>query len=340
VKITHRRIACTEISGLTPGMMKSGGHDIQEIELSDDNDSLISKGYTSTYVKNIIKNQVINQSKKFNSISKSICNLIDRDVITPIMFTDNNEYAILVEQFNVYQYEKRIMGFYDTTKNSIYLLLNNVAIGAAGSISNTDIMSLIIHELMHYSFKNAYKKYQDIFDGHMTNFYQKFFNDYLFTNFPKEMIREYLLGLYKLEYNNDTQSMLDSLNELLSYAEDHTMNENIAFINFKAIETLFKYLSNNPSNDTGVKIGKLSKSSFTDPMLDAYQYIFNQINPTLVEYRKTRNENVLFKSVFYQEFIASSEVSAMIAGTLVRELTLQQQSLDKTNPIAEMINSI
>jgi len=44
--------------------------------------------------------------------------------------------------------------------------------------------------------------------------------------------------------------------------------------------------------------------------------------------------------VFYQEFIATSEVAAMLAGTLVRELYKQQISLQEDHPIAKMINTL
>ena len=44
--------------------------------------------------------------------------------------------------------------------------------------------------------------------------------------------------------------------------------------------------------------------------------------------------------LIYQEFIASSEVAAIIAGSLVKEIYSQQMFLDKKNPIAKMINSI
>lgn len=339
MKITKKRTLCTEISGLTPSTMRNSG-DIEEIQLSDDKESLISVGFTSQYIRDIIKNQVIQPTKKFKCISNSLSKLIDNNVITPVMFTNNDTYALLVEQFNVYQYEKRIMGFYDTEKNSIFLLLNNVAIGAAGSISNSDILSLIIHELMHYSFKNLKKDYQLIFDDYMTDFYTHYFNNYLYTKFPKEIIRSYVVALYDLEYTGTSTKMVDELNKLLTFAEKNNENNNLCYMNFKALEKLFMLLSKTPDNNTGVKIGNLSKRFFLEQMTASYQYIFEKMCPTLSKYHTNRDEQVNFKSVFYQEFIASSEVSAMIAGTLVRELYLQQQELDKDNPISKMINTI
>ena len=100
LKATRGRVVCTEISGLTPSMMKKNGQ-IQEIKLSNDNKSLIGTGFTSQYVKDIIKDQVFKRTKKFQAISESMCRLVDNGLITPIMFSNNDEYMHIIEKMEV-----------------------------------------------------------------------------------------------------------------------------------------------------------------------------------------------------------------------------------------------
>ena len=347
LKATRGRVVCTEISGLTPSMMKKNGQ-IQEIKLSNDNKSLIGTGFTSQYVKDIIKDQVFKRTKKFQSISESMCRLVDNGLITPIMFSNNDEYMHIIENFNVYQYEKRIMGFYDTQENSIFLCLNNLAIGSAGSISDSSIVSLIAHELMHYACKNHFKEYKSIWDQSTMAFYKVLFKGYFcLDNIPNELIRNYVDAMYKMERNGNTKDMFIRLDDILKYAEDHTNDENTCYANYKALDRLFQYMCSEPDNKTGVKIGKLSRAFFAEHFQNAYNKIFFALNPKLAsfyDFNKGANQEdsnrIDVISTFYQEFIASSEISAMIAGTLIKELYTQQKELDKDNPVAKLINNI
>ena len=341
MKILKRRTVCTEITGLTPSMMQHAG-EIEEIVLSDDSESLLSTGFTSPYVKNVIKDQVIRKSNKFKCVAKSLIALIDTGVITPVMFSNSDSYAMMVDMFNVYEYEKRIMGFYQMDENKIYLLLNNLSIGASGSINNTSIMSLILHELMHYSFKNVKKDYMEIFDDHMNTFYTAFFKFFYETDIPDTLIRPYVKGLYHLEATGETEIMIDTINGILDYTQDEKNggNAHTAHMNSKAIAKLFEYLSGDVDNNVGVKLGQLSQSFFREPMIKAYNVLFDKIAPELYATHKSRKVPMDFRSVFYQEFIASSEVSAMIAGSMVKELMTQQATLESSNPIARMINTI
>lgn len=345
---TRGRVVCTEISGLTPSMMKKNGQ-IQEIKLSDDKDSLIGTGYTSQYVKDIIKDQVFRRSKKFESISESICKLIDNGLITPIMFSNNDEYMHIIETFNVYQYEKRIMGFFDTGANSIFLCLNNLSIGSVGSIADSSIISLIAHELMHYACKNHFKEYKEAWDLSTMAFYKLLFKEYfVLDSLPNEILRNYVDAMYNMERTGKTNAMFDALDEICHYAEHHTKNEHIAYDNCKALDTLFGYLNHEPDNETGVKIGKLSRSYFADYFRYVYNKIFFGMNPSMAsfyDFNKGANndngeERIDIISTFYQEFIASSEISAMLAGTLVKELYTQQKPLDENTPLARIINNI
>lgn len=338
MKILKTRTVCTEITGLTPSMMQHAG-EIEEVTLSDEKNTLLSTGYTSPYVKNVIKDQVIDRSHKFKCVAKSLKSLIDLGTITPVMFSNSDSYAMMVDMFNVYEYEKRIMGFYQIDENKIYLLLNNLSIGASGSISNTSILSLMFHELMHYSFKNVKKDYMKIFNDHMIIFYSEFFKSFYELDIPNELIVNYLQGLYNLEATGKTEEMIDTINEILDYAQENG-DENIAFMNSKAVARLFEYLSMDINNETGVKLGQLSQRFFREHMIKAYNVLFSKISPELYEIYKSRHKVMEFRSVFYQEFIASSEVSAMIAGSMVKELMMQQSTLNASNPIANMINTI
>lgn len=347
LKATRGRVVCTEISGLTPSMMKKNGQ-IQEIKLSDDKKSLIGTGYTSQYVKDIIKDQVFKRTRKFKSISDSMCRLVDNGLITPIMFSNNDDYMHIIENFNVYQYEKRIMGFYDIQENSIFLCLNNLSIGSTGSISDSAIVSLIAHELMHYACKNHFKEYKQVWDKSTMAFYKVLFKGYFYLdNIPNELIRNYVDAMYVMERNGKTNDMFNRLDEILKYAENNTTCEEKAYANYKALDKLFQYMCSEPDNKTGVKIGKLSRSFFNDCFQDTYNKIFFAMFPKLASYydfnkgANQENKNRIdVVSTFYQEFIASSEISSMLAGTLIKELYTQQKELEKDNPVAQIINNI
>lgn len=348
LKATRGRVVCTEISGLTPNMMKKNGQ-IQEIKLTGESkDSLIGTGYTSQYVKDIIKDQVFHRTKKFKSISESMCRLVDNGLITPIMFSNNDDYMHIIEEFNVYKYEKRIMGFFDQNENSIFLCLNNLSIGAVGSISDSSIVSLVAHELMHYACKNHFKEYKAIFDELTLRFYESFYKNYFcLKNIPENLLRNYVEAMYRMERNGKTKDMFDALDDICKYAEDNTTNEHLCYSNFKALESLFTLLGEEPDNATGVKIGKISRSYFAEHYEKAYNDTFFIMNPDMkqfYDYNRTENDKdknrIDFVSTFYQEFIASSEIAAMLAGTLIKELYSQQKELSKNNPVAELINSI
>jgi len=339
LRVKRIRKVCMEVSGLTPIAMRNGNYgDIEEIELSADGD-LLRTGYTSNYVKNIIKDQVILQNKKFEVIQDSLVRLIDNGVITPVMFTDNESFNILATQSNNFEYEKRIMGFYENERNRIFLLLNNVSIGGMGSASNSGIISLILHELMHYAYQNLLNDYMSIFNTYIQSFYSDFFKHYYKMDIPKNLLEPYVKSLYKMEKNNKTGDMVDKLNVILEYAQEKG-DKNLAYMNSKVFEKLFMYLSEPLKNDTGTKIAKLSKSFFTESMLVAYEKTFCSMNKEIAQRYLTQNDSVKFNSVFYQEFIATSEVAAMLAGTLVRELYKQQISLQEDHPIAKMINTL
>jgi len=311
MKIIKRRTLCTEISGLTPGMMKHGNSDIEELQLGDESSSLLSTGFTSSYIKDSIKEQVIKRSTKFTCVAKSLCDLIDNGIITPVMFSNNDTYALLVDQFNVYNYEKRIMGFYDTEKNSIFLLLNNMSLGASGSIADSSILSLLLHELMHYSYQNVRKDYLEIFDKHIQKFYKTFFDIYFKLKIPEKLVKEYVTTLYDMESDGKVEEMIDATNVILDYAQENGKDE-ITYPNCKAICQMFGYLSSGVDNNTGAKLGQLSRNHFHDPMLEAYNIVFKDVSPELYKKYESRKETMMLRSVFYQEFIASSEVSAMI----------------------------
>ena len=348
LKATRGRVVCTEISGLTPNMMKKNGQ-IQEIKLSgEDENSLIGTGYTSQYVKDILKDQVFSRTRKFKSVSKAMCKLIDNGLITPIMFTNNDDYAHIIESFNVYQYEKRIMGFFDQKENSIFLCLNNLGIGSMGSISDSSIISLIAHELMHYACKNHFQEYKEVFDDVTMAFYSVFYSAYFsLKSIPEKIIRTYVDAMYNMERTGKTKDMFEALDKITVYAENNTMDEASCYDNFKALEKLFQLLGKDPDNATGVKIGKISRSYFAPYYQYAYNVVFFAMNPYLKSfYDDSRNSDeqdtnrINLVSTFYQEFIASSEISAMIAGTLVKELCTQQKELSKDNPVAHLINLI
>jgi len=339
LRVKRIRKVCLEVSGLTPTAMKNGNYgDIEEIELSEDGD-LLKTGYTSNYVKNIIKDQVMRQNKKFEVIQDSLIRLIDNGVITPVMFTDSESFNILATQSNNYQYEKRIMGFYENERNRIFLLLNNVSVGGMGSACNSGIISLILHELMHYAYQNLINDYMVIFNTYIQTFYSDFFNHYYKMDIPKDQVEKYVKSLYKLEKNGKAGDMIDNLNDILEYAQEKG-DKNLAYMNSKAFEKLFMYLSEPLKNDTGAKIAQLSKSFFTESMLVAYEKTFCSMNKEIAQRYLTQNDSVKFNSVFYQEFIATSEVAAMLAGTLVRELYKQQITLQEDHPIAKMINTL
>ena len=348
MKLHARRgkVLLTEITGLTPGMMKQNGN-IQQIELMDEDkkggDSLLATGFTSPYVKSVVKDQVFARSKKFASIADAMCRLVDRGVITPVMFSDNDDYMQIVENLNVYQYEKRIMGFYDMKANSIFLCLNNLSIGAQGSISNINVISLIAHELMHYACANSFAEYKKIFQPYILYFYTNFFRDFCYTSsLTEELINRYVASILFMERNGKSQYMFDALDGICNYVSDNADDIDSAFISVKAIEKLFEYLSQDTDNGTGVKIGKLSKTFFMQPFQRTYNKTFFKMNPDLEDsYRnKPEDSRVTFLCTFYQEFIASSEISAMLAGQLVRELYVQQRPLEETHPIAKLINAI
>lgn len=338
IYVKRIRKVCTEISGITPGMVKHSG-DMEEIELAGEDGELLKTGYTSPYVKKLFKDQVINQSKRFESVSDTLCRLIDEGVITPVTFTDNESFNLLVQNSDAFGYEKRIMGFYEGERNRIFLLINNVSVGGLGSIPNSTVLSLILHELMHYSYQNALKDYMYIFNDVVQDFYRTFFNKYFDGELPKNLIGSYVKSLYKMEKHGESGEMINNLNNILSHAQENFDQEK-AFMNSKAFEKLFLYLAKGTDNNTGVRIANLSKTFFTESMLYAYTKTFSSMNKQIVERLKVQNDKPHFASVFYQEFIATSEVSAMLAGTLVKEIFKQQISLDENHPIAKMINSL
>lgn len=340
IKINKIRTVCTEVSGLSAGM-SGRGDDLQEIELSSEKSAkLLVKGYTSKYVKDILKNQVIKKSKKFSCIHGSLCKMIDREIIIPVMFTNKDDYSFLIEETNYFDYEKRIMGFYENSRNKIFLILNNLSIGASGSIPDSSILSLMIHELMHYAYQNMRDEYKKIFNDLMLTFYKSFFDSYFYMDFSNQVIEKYVNSLYHLEAKSDAEPMLNELNNILNIAQEGTSQKDLAFMNFKALQKLFDCLSQDIKNDVGVEISKISRNFFTESMLYAYMIVFKKMNPELSKRINDVKDSPKFNSVFYQEFIASSEVSAMLAGTLVKEISKHQMVLKSNNPIAKMINAI
>jgi hypothetical protein len=340
IKVKSIRTVCTEVSGLSASM-SNRGENLEEIELSSESSSeLLVKGFTSKYVKDILKEQVIKQSKNISSLHGPLCKLIDRDIITPVMFTNNDDYGYLVEETHYFDYEKRIMGFYDCNRNRIFLILNNLSIGASGSIPNSSILSLIVHELMHYSYQNAEKDYKKLFNDLMLTFYKTFFDEYFFMKYDDKLISKYVKSLYHLESNSDAGPMLNALNNLLNIAQTDTTQKDLAFMNFKALQKLFDCLSQDIKNDVGIKISEISRTFFTESMLKSYHKTFKTISPELSSRIENCKDQPKFSSIFYQEFIASSEVAAILAGTLIKEMSKYQISLKANNPITKIIKAI
>lgn len=329
---------CNEISGITSNLIQGK---IEKYKLSDDKNSLLSLGLSSPDLKDLLKTQVFEKTKKFNILKNTLTNLVDKDIIIPIIFSNNDDFIHLLNHFKIFEYEKRIMGFFEPEKNQIFLLLNNLSLGPTGSISNTDIFSLVIHELIHYSMKNLTSSFISIFNDYLFSFYKKLFcNLFSIENIPDDLITNYLNGLYILETKFEDKLMFEYLNKILAFAISK-MDKEKANIFLKLFKTLFNLLSKEPDNETGNKLIEISSKFLEQPFYKSYKETFFEMNPNLKNYfNSNKNENkrkFSLKSIFYQEFLASSEVIAILAGTLVIELSALQMSLNENNPIAKMI---
>ena len=221
----------------------------------------------------------------------------------------------------------------------IFLNLRNLSICATGSVSNSSIISLMLHELMHYAYQNSNKAYMDIFNEYIHNFYKTFFNDYFEQEIPNKLIDKYVKSLYIFEKAMKGKEMFENLNNILEYAQTKG-DKNLAHMNSKAFEKLFLYLSGEVKNEVGIKLSELSRNFFTKSMITSYRETFNKMNPEIAKRYEGINDSVNFASVFYQEFIATSEVAAMISGLLVKEIYKQQINLNEDNPITMMITNI
>ena len=174
-------------------------------------------------------------------------------------------------------------------------------------------------------------------------FYDQLFKDMCHTSkITADLINRYVAGILYMEREGKTKYMFEALDNICNYVSDNAEDKDMAYVSVRALERLFEYLTMGSDNGTGVKIGKLSKQFFTSPFQKTYNKVFFKMNPDMNDCYRNRDEDkrVNFISTFYQEFIASSEISAILAGQLTKELYSQQRTLAKDHPVAKLINAL
>jgi len=337
-----------EAIGIVPSSL---GDDVEEIKL-EDNDSFLSKGYTSSYLKTYVKDNILCGYKIFNDLGKKISLLIDKNIIVPVLTQKRNDSLFIINQLPIYKSEKHTMGFFDPATNKIYLFLSNLSTGGIGNFSDFHFIELIIHELMHYFCANFINDYIELVSPLLIDFFNNLFSTLFdINNIDKNLLRNYIVSNIKLEKNmvdvNNTKyikKLAASINDLVDWIKNNQSN-NIKKSNY----SIYKNNDSNIKNFIGIfnlvfsekedilqELITINKKFLRPAMLDSYDFI---IKKHIKEF-KDKDIEFNISSIFYQELLFSSEILAIWAGHVIESIIDNQIQINSNNLIVRILNQI
>jgi len=166
------------------------------------------KLFSSEAVKEKFINAISNQDI-LSPVKDKIRNLIERQIIVPA-FVSKNVIRLIGHKFFSDQFEKLVLGFYDSSKNKIYILLDNNT-KFLFFMSNKALGLLTMHELQHYASLNLKFKFANLHKNTFRTYFRNFYKMYADVNLPDSIIDDIVIFIFKnFEYpkNQSTQFLV------------------------------------------------------------------------------------------------------------------------------------
>jgi len=341
-----------ESVGITPNLMFAENRPVQMplVNTSNDEYNYLEYGYTNDILKEKVK-EIFLSYKLYRNVGKLFCSLIDRDIVYPVFTKDNTWDAIIFQNLPYFKQDKATMGFFDTKKNNIVLLLDNLG-NAIGNITDTKLFELISHEIIHYFFSNFPGKALKLFLKPLIYFY----NNLLFMNeiSNREDLKD-LLSKYKDKDFPNIKSksyLTDIISALLKYeiSKSNIIRKKEQQDNDATLSTIVNKYSELPQGSpirtfiddlesidlfpAAVKLNRNSKIIF----IEAYKRMIKKF------YTNQQNESIVLsgklRSLFYQELFFPSEVISFTSGYVFEQLFSNQLPIENTHPSIIAISNI
>jgi len=152
------------------------------------------KLYSSEALRKKFVMAIANQ-KILAPVTEKINNLIERQIVIPC-FASGNVIRLIGHKFFSDQMSKAILGFYFNKKNKVYVMLDN-HVKFLFFMSNKNLSSLTMHELMHYASWNLRLSFFNLHKDTFRTFWRYFYKLQLDLNLPNNYIDAFVVHMLK-----------------------------------------------------------------------------------------------------------------------------------------------
>jgi hypothetical protein len=230
-----------------------------------------TKLYSSDAIKSKFLNAIDNQ-KILRPVADKIENLINRQIIVPA-FTNKNLIKLIGHKFLSDQFSKMVLGFYESSKNKIFLLDNNTKFLIF--MNNKELSSLTMHELQHYASRNLKSKFFNIHKNTFRTYFQSFYKIYLNIIVPDNIIDgfvQYVLKNFEYPQNQSTQFLVKFGDILFDNLQNRKVSEKDLETQIITMLAVLKmYLSNTNSFISSLQSGQDSPVKLVKSLTTAYK---------------------------------------------------------------------
>jgi hypothetical protein len=231
-----------------------------------------TKLYSSDAIKSKFLNAIDNQ-KILRPVADKIENLINRQIIVPA-FTNKNLIKLIGHKFLSDQFSKMVLGFYESSKNKIFILLDNNTKFLI-FMNNKELSSLTMHELQHYASRNLKSKFFNIHKNTFRTYFQSFYKIYLNIIVPDNIIDgfvQYVLKNFEYPQNQSTQFLVKFGDILFDNLQNRKVSEKDLETQIITMLAVLKmYLSNTNSFISSLQSGQDSPVKLVKSLTTAYK---------------------------------------------------------------------
>ena len=143
--------------------------------------------------------EIISGAFKDSEISKKISDLVSQDKLVPC-FVISGMFKMLVSKITGKK-KNEIAGTYHAEKDKTFVLID-MAQYKMFAPSNDELIRTTIHELVHMSFRNNWKKLFPLFIDEVVKFFLVFYKDYFDVDMKKDRMKGFVEGQIKNSYRD------------------------------------------------------------------------------------------------------------------------------------------
>ena len=205
------------------------------------------KLYSSDAVRNKFLDAISNQ-KILKPVEDKIENLVERQIIIPC-FANRNLIHLIGHKFFSDQYDRLILGYYESSKNKVYIMLDNHTKFLV-FMSNKALGSLTMHELQHYASNNLKSKFYNLNKEVFRQYFRNFYKMYMNVNLTDTEIDDFVKFTFKnFEYpkRTPTNFLVRFADVMFDDMEKHIPDEQTRETKIRNLLAVLKIYLTNPS---------------------------------------------------------------------------------------------